>query len=132
VGGLLGNSNLGGQIGGIAGQLGQRFIPFNTDPVSAAYAQQAQLAPQGFFGNLLGTIAQPVGQAVGGLLGNSQLGGQIGNFAGQLGRSFIPFSADPVTAAYAQQQAVQQAQAYGLPSYITAANTAYNGQPTLH
>jgi len=120
IGGLFGNQGLGQTIGGLAGQLG-RILPFNVDPVTAAYMQQAQqaqmaqqqqqLAPQGWFGNALSHIGQPLGGAIGGLFGNQGLGQTIGGVAGQLGR-FLPFNVDPVTAAYAQQaqQAQQQAQ----------------------
>ncbi|HEY0682029.1 MAG TPA: hypothetical protein VGD45_06845 [Steroidobacter sp.] len=109
IGSIFGNQQLGNQLGGIAGQLG-RFLPFSVDPLTAAYAQQAQqaqFAPQGFFGNLLGQIGQPLGGAIGSIFGNQQLGSQLGGVAGQLGR-FLPFSVDPLTAAYAQQ--AQQAQ----------------------
>ncbi|NVE00177.1 hypothetical protein [Massilia sp. BJB1822] len=183
VGGLLGHPALGGQLGGIAGQLGRTFLPFSADPVAYAQQQallqqqllqhqqalqqqqllqhqqalqqqqllqqqqalqqqqllqqalqqrQASLAPQGFFGDVLGQIAQPIGSAVGGLFGNANLGGQIGGIAGQLGRNFIPFSADPVAAAYAQQQLLQQAQSYGLPPYIGASANSLNSQATVH
>jgi hypothetical protein len=113
VGGLFGNQHLGGQIGSGIGQFG-RLLPFTADPVMNAYLQQAaqqqaQLAPQGFFGNLLGAIGQPLGGAVGGLFGNQHLGGQIGVGIGQLGR-LLPFTADPVMNAYLQQVAQQQAQ----------------------
>src|SRR5471030_1838657 len=108
IGGLFGNSGIGNAIGGVAGQLG-RMLPFSVDPVTAAYAQQAQLAPQGWFGNLIGSVAQPLGGAIGGLFGNSGIGSTIGGVAGQLGR-MLPFSVDPVTAAYAQQLAQQQQQ----------------------
>src|SRR5687767_9001484 len=53
-----------------------------------------QLAPQGFFGNLLGSIAQPVGQAIGGAFGQPQLGGQIGQAAGGFA-GLLPFQAGP-------------------------------------
>ncbi|WP_255755029.1 hypothetical protein [Massilia sp. erpn] len=171
VGGLLGHPALGGQLGGIAGQLGRTLLPFSADPVAYAQQQalqqqqllqhqqalqqqqllqhqqalqqqqllqqvlqqrQASLAPQGFFGDVLGQIAQPIGSAVGGLFGNPNLGGQIGGLAGQLGRNFIPFSADPVAAAYAQQQLLQQAQTYGLPPYISAGANSLNSQATVH
>src|SRR5919201_712011 len=72
-------------------------------------APGGQLAPQGFFGNLLGQVGQPLGGAIGGLFGQSNLGGQIGGAVGSLGR-FLPFSTDPITAAYAQQLAQQQQQ----------------------
>ena len=45
IGGMFGNASLGSSIGGAAGQLGQ-MLPFGSDPISAAYAQQAQLAQQ--------------------------------------------------------------------------------------
>src|SRR5512133_2758660 len=54
----------------------------------------AQLAPQGFFGNLLGQVGAPVGSAIGSALGNQGLGQTIGSVAGQLGR-FLPFEAAP-------------------------------------
>jgi hypothetical protein len=108
IGGLFGNQGLGNQVGGAIGQLG-KFLPFNVDPM-AAYAQQAQqqlaqqqLAPQGFFGNLLGQVGQPLGGAIGGLFGNQGIGSQVGGAIGQLGK-FLPFNADPIAAAYAQQQ----------------------------
>jgi 16S rRNA C1402 N4-methylase RsmH len=112
IGGAFGNAGLGNTIGGIAGQLG-RLLPFNADPVALAYAQQAaaqqqqQLAPQGWFGNLLGQVGQPLGGAIGGAFGNAGLGNTIGGIAGQLGR-LLPFNADPVALAYAQQAAAQQ------------------------
>src|SRR5262245_49488461 len=127
IGGLFGNQGLGRQIGQAAGGIGGAFLPFNVDPMTAAaYAQQAQqaqyaqqpqqaqLAPQGWFGNLLGQVGQPLGGAIGGMFGNSQLGGGIGSAVGSLGR-FLPFNVDPMTAAaYAQQaqyaQQPQQAQ----------------------
>jgi hypothetical protein len=93
IGSIFGQPALGQQIGNFAGQLG-RFLPFSVDPITAAYAQQAQLAPQGFFGNLLGSIGQPFGSAIGSIFGQPALGQQIGNFAGQLGR-FLPFQATP-------------------------------------
>jgi hypothetical protein len=99
----LGNRQIGSTIGGIAGGLG-RMLPFDVDPITAAYAQQQQqLAPAGFFGNLLGQVGQPLGSALGGLLGNRQIGSTIGGIAGGLGR-MLPFDVDPITAAYAQQQ----------------------------
>jgi hypothetical protein len=115
IGGLFGNSGLGSQIGGIAGQLGRSVLPFNIDPMMAAYAHQQaqqQFAPQGFFGNLLGQVGQPLGGAIGGLFGNAGLGSQIGGIAGQIGRSVLPFSVDPITAAYVQQQLAQQQQQF--------------------
>ena len=136
VGGLFGNSNLGHQIGQFAGGIGGSLLPFSADPVAAAYAQQAQqqqlqqqllqqqlqqqqlqqlqqaqlaqqLAPQGWFGNLIGSVAQPLGGAIGGLFGHQGVGNTIGGVAGQLGR-LLPFGADPTQ--IAQQQYAQQVQ----------------------
>lgn len=94
IGGLVGNPTLGRQLGQTIGTVGGGFLPFSVDPLTAAYAQQAQLAPQGFFGNLLGQIGQPLGGAIGSIFGNQQLGSQLGGAAGQLGR-FLPFQAGP-------------------------------------
>lgn len=114
IGGLLGNANLGRQIGQAAGGIGGALLPFGADPVTAAYAQQAQqqqllqqaqlaqLAPQGWFGNIIKNVARPLGGVIGGAFGNSGLGNTIGGFAGQLG-GMLPFGIDPVAAAYAQQ-----------------------------
>ncbi|MES2318226.1 MAG: hypothetical protein V4631_12120 [Pseudomonadota bacterium] len=91
--------------------------------------QQGQIAPQGWFGNLIGQVGQPLGGAIGGLFGNSQLGSNIGNVAGQIGR-MLPFGADPVAQAYAQQQ-MAQAQLQG-NSYYPVQGMQYAQQPTLH
>ncbi len=119
IGSIFHNSGLGGQIGQTIGGIGGAILPFNVDPVTAAYAQQiqqqqlqqqmqqGQLAPQGWIGNLIGQVGQPLGSAIGGIFGHAGLGGTIGGAAGQLGR-LLPFGADPVTAAYAQQQQQQQ------------------------
>ncbi len=134
IGGIFGHSGIGSQIG--------------QDPVAQAYAQLAQqqqlqqqlqqlqqiqqlqaqqaqqgqpgqsLAPQGFFGNLLGHIGQPLGSAMGGLFGHSNIGSQIGGAAGQLGR-LLPFQMDP-TQQQAWSQALQQNTPYqgsGQPVY---------------
>jgi hypothetical protein len=97
--------------------------------------QQGQIAPQGWFGNLIGQVGQPLGGAIGGLFGNSGLGSTIGGVAGQLGR-MLPFGADPVSQAYAQQQlAQQQAQLGQLAqgnSYYPLQGMQYGQQPTLH
>ena len=110
IGGRFGNQGLGQQIGGIAGQLG-RLLPFEAGPQGydpyAQYQQQAaaQLAPQGFFGDLLGQVGAPLGGAIGGRFGNRGLGQQIGGIAGQLGR-LLPFEAGPQGYdPYAQYQA---------------------------
>jgi hypothetical protein len=159
IGGVFGQSGLGGQIGGVASQLG-RLLPFQQDPIAQAYAQLAQqqqlqqqlqqlqhlqqlqqlqqlqaqqaqqgqqgqtgqsLAPQGFFGNLLGHIGQPLGSAIGGLFGHSNIGSQIGGAAGQLGR-LLPFQMDP-----SQQQAWSQALQQNAP-YQGSGQQAYGQQ----
>jgi hypothetical protein len=112
----------------------QPLLPFGADPLTQAYAQQAQqeaqlaqmqgLAPQGWFGNIIKSVAQPLGGAIGGAFGNAGLGNTIGGIAGQLG-GMLPFGVDPVTAAY-----IQQAQ---LAQLANQGNTAlYGGQQTLH
>ena len=114
LGGLIGRGIGGRQIGQAAGGIGGSLLPFGVDPVSAAYAQQqqqqqllqqaqmGQLAPQGWFGNIIKSVGRPLGSAIGGAFGNSGLGGTIGGIAGQLG-GMLPFGVDPVAAAYAQQ-----------------------------
>jgi hypothetical protein len=118
IGSIFHNSGLGGQIGQTIGGIGGAILPFNVDPVTAAYAQQiqqhqlqqqlqqGQLAPQGWIGNLIGQVGQPLGGAIGGIFGQSGLGSTIGGAAAQLGR-LLPFGADPISAAYAQQQQQQ-------------------------
>ncbi|MDQ0141755.1 phage tail tape-measure protein [Cupriavidus necator] len=86
VGGLLGNAGVGQQIGSVAGHLGG-LLPFSAQP-------QVALAPQGVFGSLIGAVAPTLGHAVGGLLGNANVGQQIGSVAGHLG-GLLPFSAQP-------------------------------------
>jgi hypothetical protein len=67
----------------------------------AAEQQGGQMAPQGWLGNAIKRVAQPVGGFIGGQFGNRNLGSSIGGIAGQIG-GMLPFSADPWTA-YAQQ-----------------------------
>ena len=67
----------------------------------ASEQQQGQIAPQGWLGNMIKRVAQPVGGFIGGQLGNQSLGNTIGGMAGQIG-GMLPFSVDPWTA-YAQQ-----------------------------
>ncbi|NVD72595.1 hypothetical protein D0T25_15910 [Duganella sp. BJB488] len=132
IGGAFGNAGLGNTIGGIAGQLGG-MLPFAADPVTQAYAQQAAqqqqlqqlqqlqaqgLAPQGWFGNIIKSVAQPLGGMIGGAFGNSGLGNTIGGIAGQLG-GMLPFAADPVQQAYAQQAAQLQAQALSPQGWLS-------------
>ncbi len=143
LGGMLGNAALGGQIGQMAGGIGGGLLPFQSDPMMQAYAQQLQqqqlqqqlqqlqqmqqqeqqmqqgqqgqqqMAPQGFFGNLLGQVGQPLGGAIGGIFGQSGLGSQIGSAAGQLGR-LLPFQQDPMQAYQQQQQPMQELAPQGI------------------
>ncbi len=126
IGGLFGNAGLGNQIGQLAGGIGGSILPFGADPMQA-YAQQLaqqqqmqqlqqlqqqqqQLSPQGWLGNLIGQVGQPLGGAIGGLFGQPAIGSQIGGIAGQLGR-LLPFQSDPMQQAqqaYGQQQLAPQ------------------------
>ena len=67
------------------------------------YGQQGmgQLRPQGWFGDLLGTVGVPAGQAIGSIFGSPQTGATIGGLAGQLG-SWLPFGV-AAPGAYGQQ-----------------------------
>jgi hypothetical protein len=94
VGGRFGNAGLGGAVGDLAGQAAQRWLPFAADPY--AQAQAAQLAPQGFFGGILGSALGGLGGgAIGNLFGNRDLGENIGRIAGGAGGAILPFSAQP-------------------------------------
>lgn len=94
----------------------------------AQQGQQGQVSPQGWLGNLIGQVGQPLGGAIGGIFGNQGLGSTIGGVAGQIGR-MLPFGADPLSQAYAQQQAQIAAQGN---SYYPPAGLQYAQQPTLH
>jgi hypothetical protein len=72
------------------------------------------MSPQGWFGNLAGQYAQPIGAALGGWLGNQGAGSAIGGAIGQLGQ-MLPFGADPYSA-WLQQQAIAQ-QYRGMQQY---------------
>jgi uncharacterized protein (DUF697 family) len=119
IGSQFGHAGLGGTLGGIAGSLG-KLLPFGADPVAMAQAQQLQelqqaqlaqqLAPQGWFGNLVGQVGRPLGSAIGGMFGNAGVGSTIGGIAGSLGK-LLPFGADPSIMAQPQvQQQIQQQQ----------------------
>ncbi|MRW91182.1 hypothetical protein GJ699_14395 [Duganella sp. FT80W] len=84
LGGLLGHANTGAQIGGVVSNL-SHLIPFSAGP---------QLAPQGFFGDLVGHLAPTVGGAIGGIFGHGNTGAQIGGVVSNLSH-LIPFSAGP-------------------------------------
>jgi len=84
LGGLLGHGATGAQVGNVVSGL-SHLIPFSAGP---------QLAPQGFFGDLVGHLAPTVGGALGGLLGHGATGAQVGNVVSGLSH-LIPFSAGP-------------------------------------
>ena len=84
AGGLFGHSATGAQVGNVVSGL-SHLIPFSAGP---------QLAPQGFFGDLVGHIAPTLGAAAGGLFGHSATGAQVGNVVSGLSH-LIPFSAGP-------------------------------------
>src|SRR5688572_17676598 len=93
---------------GVAGY-GQQFAPQGYGQQFAPQGYGQQLTPQGLFGSLLGgPLGGLFGGGVGGLFGNPALGRQVGQTIGAIGGGFLPFSVDPLTAAYAQQ--MQQAQ----------------------
>jgi predicted lipid-binding transport protein (Tim44 family) len=109
------------------------FTLFETDPMAAYYAaaqQQQQLDPQGWFGNLLGTVGKPLGQAIGGLAGNRGLGGTIGGIAGNLGR-MLPFEADPTAAYYAAAQQQLDPQSFAAFAQRNPQMTSYLGNDAL-
>ena len=86
------------QLGSDHGGFGQQF---NVSPFQAGPQMMApQFAPQGWFGDLVGKVAQPIGSAIGGAFGQPQLGGTLGGLAGQLGQQYIPFQAGPRFPAY--------------------------------
>ncbi len=110
LGATFGNQGLGSALGGIASQLG-RILPFAVDPSAQ---MGGQVAPQGFFGNLLGGLGGQflpgpwggIAQGIGGLLPFStgpspfpyggQMGGQVapqglfGSILGGLGGRYLP------------------------------------------
>ena len=82
----------GRQVGDIAGQFAT-YLPFAAGPQMAPMphpAQQPQLAPYGFFGDLIGQVAPQVGRWVGG-----QTGQEIAQVAGGLAQRYLPFAAGP-------------------------------------
>ncbi len=103
IGGLLGNSQLGQQLGDAAAPL-IKMIPFsvvpdNLQPAAAgpgglAPEDQLLFVPAGVFGGLLGSFGGLLGSAVGGLFGESDAGKAVGDVVGQLG-SLLPFQVLP-------------------------------------
>jgi hypothetical protein len=102
IGGQFGNPGLGKTIGSAAGGVLGGLLPFSAQGPQGFGGQmggqgqwggqQGQFAPQGFFGDLLGSVAQPLGGAIGGMFGHQQLGNQLGGMGGQLAH-LLPFSA---------------------------------------
>ena len=103
IGGLLGNAQLGRQIGDTAAPLIQMIpfsvVPQNLQPAAAGpggLAPQDQLVfvPAGVFGGLLSSFGGLLGSAVGGIFGDAKTGGAIGDVVGKLGQ-FVPFQVLP-------------------------------------
>ena len=70
-------------------------------PYGVVPVVDGQVLPQGIFGSILGGLGGGLaGGALGGLFGNRQLGTTIGNAAGGILGGFLPFSVDPMAAAY--------------------------------
>ncbi|GAA0569593.1 hypothetical protein GCM10009416_05060 [Craurococcus roseus] len=73
----------------------RQFLPLAAGPEAAwAGQQQQQFAPQGAVGNLLGQVGPALGQHLGGMFGQPQLGQQLGNVLGAVG-PMLPFGAAP-------------------------------------
>ena len=88
------------------------------------------MSPQGWLGNAISQFGQPLGNVLGGALGNQGMGNTIGGIASQLGR-YLPFNAD-LSALYQQYQQSPQA-AYGGFQSGQSANSYAGQQPvTLH
>jgi hypothetical protein len=77
------------------GQPWSMYAPQTYVPQTYPGVSGGQLAPQGFLGNLLGQLAGPAGQAFGGLLGQPQIGSQIGQALGGLSH-LLPFQTLPM------------------------------------
>ncbi len=117
LGGMFGHQQLGQQLGGYAGQLAQRFSPWEAGPMMAPMAVGPvgvgpQITPYGILGDIAGAVLPTAGRALGGMFGHQQLGQQLGGYAGQLAQRFSPWEAgpvvDPMQAGYAQQVLAQQ------------------------
>jgi uncharacterized membrane protein len=77
----------------MAGQLGQRFIPFDAAPQVDV---NGQLVPQGFLGGLAGSFLGGLGgRAIGNIFHNPNLGKTIGTAAGGLLGGILPLDASP-------------------------------------
>jgi hypothetical protein len=100
IGGAFGDARTGAAIGNAAKPL-LGLIPFHTVPPELApqsagpdgggQQQELMVVPAGLFSGLLSTYAGAIGQFGGGLLGNAQLGKQIGDAAAPL-LKLLPFS----------------------------------------
>jgi hypothetical protein len=95
IGDQFGSQQMGSDIGTTLGGFLGGLLPFQAGVPGALPNRPGPygaLAPQSFFGDLLGTIAQPVGQQIGSWFGSPQTGAALGGLAGQLGQ-FLPFQA---------------------------------------
>ncbi len=91
IGGLAGNQQLGATIGNTVGSVGS-LLPFSATP---QYTQA--LAPQGVFGDILGSIAPVAGGLIGSVVApgvGTAAGGAIGGALGQAAK-LLPFGASP-------------------------------------
>ena len=116
LGGLLGNANLGGRLGQMAGDFLGNLSPFSVNPYQQQIdpqqlaqqqyvqqqlaqqqlaQQQQQLAPQGLGSMFGGALGAAAGRGLGGLFGNANLGRRIGQTAGDILGGLSPFAAGP-------------------------------------
>jgi hypothetical protein len=94
LGTVFGLPMVGGMLGGLASQL-SHLLPFGAGPqFGQPLYGVPQFAPQGAIGNWIHQLAPGIGSAAGGIFGQPQVGGFLGNLAGQLG-SILPFAAGP-------------------------------------
>lgn len=103
VGGLLGNAQLGKQVGDAAAPVfkmlpfsvaPQELQPQSSGPGGIAAEDKLVVVPAGVFGGLLGSFGGLLGSAVGGIWGQPDLGKTIGDTVGQFGK-FLPFQVLP-------------------------------------
>ena len=90
---------IAGAAGSLAGllpfsEVPPTLLPASTAPGVPAAPDRMILVPAGFFGSLLSGLAGTVGSAVGGLLGDSQTGGQVGSAIAPV-LDMLPFHAVP-------------------------------------
>ena len=103
MGGLLGNAQLGKQVGDAAAPL-IKLIPFSTvpeelQPQSAGPGgtppqDKLVFVPAGLFGGLLGSFGGVLGSCVGDVFGQAKAGAEVGDAVSKLGQ-FLPFQVLP-------------------------------------